>query len=288
MSYRNPGGTRASSTSRDRKPGFTGFLVMCLCVGGGATGCKSVDTTPPLFASANLPVTLTEFRIRLNDFAEYFVAYMEDATEKVIDTADDQGVRRHAMEFRLRTVNMFLNSLNQTDPVASLIDAWAFCRQLEDFVEGELGTDLFGPHQAIVVDAVRQVNEEVERVIEAVTARPATQTRTLVNAWADEHPFRSNLMVRGSTAVLLAEQLETQDNSAFAALGRLQSGVDDIVAQLQRYISIMPRTIRWQSQLIVHETLYDELNIGESMEDRSRLDHLEPAAAEHVHRGASR
>ncbi len=29
----------------------------------------------------------------------------------------------------------------------------------------------------------------------------------------------------------------------------------------------MPRTIRWQSQLIVHETLYDELNIGESMED---------------------
>jgi len=101
---------------------------------------RSVDTTPPLFGSSAIPVTLTEFRIRLNDFAEYFVAVIEDAGEQVIDGSDDQLVRRNAMEFRLRAVNNFLNSLNQTDPVASLIDAWTFCLQLHQFVETGAGS----------------------------------------------------------------------------------------------------------------------------------------------------
>ncbi len=232
-------------------------------------GCRSVDTTPPLFGSSAIPVTITEFRIRLNDFAEYFVALIEDAAEQVIDGSDDQLVRRNAMEFRLRAVNNFLNSLNQTDPVASLIDAWAFCLQLHEFVETGAGSQRFGNHQATIIEATRAVTEEVERVVAAVTQRPvrANEVSAAVKTWAEENPLDSNLMVRGSSIVLLAERLERQDNSAFAALGRLQAGVDDFVFQYQRYISIMPRTIRWQSQLIVHETLYDELEIGESMAD---------------------
>ncbi len=215
MSHRTPGTRRGSSTNRNRIPGF---LAICLCIAAAATGCRSVDTTPPLFASAELPVSLIEFRIRLNDFAEYFVAYIEEASELVIDGADDQIVHRNAMEFRLRTVNLFLNPLNQVDPVASLVDAWAFCLQLYDFVQDGAGADLFGPYQATVIEAVRQVNEEVKRVISAVTERPASRVRNLVNTWADENPFESHLMVRGSTAVLLANQLESQDNSAFSPL----------------------------------------------------------------------
>jgi len=53
-------------------------------------GCSSVDTAPPLSGSSAIPVTLTEFRIRLNDFAEYFVAGIGDAAEQVIDGSDDQ------------------------------------------------------------------------------------------------------------------------------------------------------------------------------------------------------
>ncbi len=245
-------------------------IAVWLCAAALAgSGCRSVDTTPPLFGSSAIPVTLTEFRIRINDFAEYFVAVIEDATEQVIDSSDDQLVRRSAMEFRLRAVNNFLNSLNQTDPVASLIDAWAFCLQLRELTATGAGSQRFGNHQATVIEATRAVTEEVERVVAAVTQQPVTanEASAAIKTWADENPLDSNLMVRGSSIVLLAERLERQDNSAFAVLGRLQAGVDDLVFQYQRYISIMPRTIRWQSQLILHETLYDELEIGESMAD---------------------
>ena len=268
MSYESRGAGRApgSAPRRNRRPRLAALLCAAALAG---SGCKSVDATPPLFASSAIPVTLTEFRIRLNDFAEYFVAVIEDATEQVIDGSDDQLVRRNAMEFRLRAVNNFLNSLNQPDPVASLIDAWAFCLQLHDFAETGAGSQLFGNHQATVVEATRAVTEEVERVVAAVTQRPATanEVSAAIETWADENPLESHLLVRGSSIVLLAERLERQDNSAFAALGQLQAGVDDLVTQYQRYISIMPRTIRWQSQLILHETLYDELKIGESIAD---------------------
>jgi len=253
---------------QNRRQRLAALLAACLCTAALAgSGCRSVDTTPPLFASLDLPVTLTEFRIRLNGFAEYFVAIIEDATEQVIDDSNDQLVRRDAMEFRLRAVNNFLNSLNQPDPAASLIDAWAFCLQLHHFVGTGAGSQLFGDYQPIVVEAIRAINEEVESVVAAVAQGPAVEARNMVNTWAAENPLDSYLLVRNSTAVLLAEQLGKQNSRAFAALGRLQAGVDDLVAQYQRYISIMPRTIRWQSQLILHETLYDELKIGESMAD---------------------
>lgn len=225
--------------------------------------CESVDSRPPLFASVDLPVTLVEVRLRLSDFNEYFAAVVEDATETVIDTSDDQVVRRNAMEFRLRSVNVFMNALNKPDPVAAVIDAWAFCMQLVEFLApGGAGEELFGEHQALVLDATRSIATEVDQLVVEVTRDPAPPARSLVVGWVDENPLASLKMIRSSTTILIADQIESQEGSAFSALGRLQAGVEDIVAQYQRYISIMPRTIRWQSQLILHETLYDEFDLG--------------------------
>jgi hypothetical protein len=211
-------------------------------------------------------VTLTEFRLRLNDFSEYFIAVIADASEEVIDASTDQVVRRNAMEFRLRAVNTFLNALNKSDPVASLIDAWAFCLQIEEFLEpGGAGAELFGDQQSLLIDAARQITDEAERMVVAVTRSPADGPRATVQRWVDENPLVSAAMIRTSTTIVIADQLESQGDSAFAALGRLQAGVDDLVAQYQRYISVVPRMVRWGSQVILHETLYDELDLGDSL-----------------------
>lgn len=257
---RNP--PPALLTRASRRFAAAAFLVVTLV----ASGCASTDSTPPLFAATELPVTLTEFRLRLSDFTEYFVAVIADASEAVIDTSDDQQVRRNAMEFRLRTVNMFLNALNKPDPVASLIDAWAFCLQLQQYVSpGGAGAELFGGTQAIVITAVDSVRTEVEGLVSTVAKSPTPDASAMVQDWAAQHPLSSSPLVRTSSAVLLAEQLENRSNSAFAALGQLQAGVDELVAQYQRYVSVMPRFIRWQSQLILHEALYDELDLGDTM-----------------------
>ena len=220
--------------------------------------CGSTDSTPPMFASLELPITITEFRLHINDFAEYFVAEIEDAAERVIDEADDEEIRRNAMVWRLRVVNTFLNSLNQPESVASFIDAWAFCLQLEEFVTDGPGKDLFGEHQPVIVDAVQKTAAEIDRVAVRVAQGPPTEARTMVSDWVARHPLENDLIVRGTSAIEIADRLESNNTSVFAALGSLQSGVDDIVKQYQRYMSIMPRTIRWHTQLIVHETLYDE------------------------------
>ena len=102
-------------------------------------GCGSVQTQPPLFASLDVPVTLTEFRMRTNDFTEFFVAVIEDAADVIIEQAEDEDVRRRVMVARLRVVTAFLDAVSQPDPVASLVDVWAFCLQLQDFVTDGAG-----------------------------------------------------------------------------------------------------------------------------------------------------
>ena len=142
-------------------------------------GCGSADSTPPLFAAAELPVTLAEFRIRLNDYTEYYVAVIDEASGVIIDTSTDEEVRRRAMEFRLRAVNTFLNSLNQPDPVASLLDAWALNIQLTDFVSPDgAGAELFGDYQQIMIDATADGRAEIERLIATVAQRSRPSTAT--------------------------------------------------------------------------------------------------------------
>ena len=227
-----------------------------------ASGCGSSATAPPLFASLDLPVTLTEFRIRVNDFAELFVAVIEEGAERVIDESPDQQVRRNAMEWRLRAVNVLLNALNQPEPAAALVDVWVFCVQLDQFVQpGGAGADLFGDEQDILRAVTSMLAAEVEQVVIAVAQADPADGRAAVEDWVAANPLTGPLMVRTSSTVVLADQLESQETGLFASLSRVQTGVDDITAQFRRYISIMPRTLRWQTQLILHEMLYDEARV---------------------------
>ena len=227
--------------------------------------CSSTDAGPPLFAALDLPVTLTEFRIRVNDYSEFVVAVLEEAAEDIIDSADDQLVRRNAMEWRLRAVNTFLNALNQPEPVASLIDGWAFVLQLHQFVESGAGAELFGPWQDIAVAGTERIVVEAEQVVIAISQGDPALARDLIHEWVEQNPFTDELLARRTTALIVSDLLERRNSNMFTALGELQVGVDDLTIQMQRYISIMPRTVRWQSQLILHETLYDELKLGDTM-----------------------
>jgi hypothetical protein len=164
-------------------------------------------------------------------------------------------------------VTVFLNALAKPDPVAALVDAWAFSLQLVDFLEQDgAGAHLFGEYQHVMVDAARSVAAEVDDLVEEVTRDDAVEGRELVAQWVSANPLSSRQMIRSSTTILLADELEAAEDSPFAALGRLQLGIDDITATLQRYTSIFPRTIRWHSQLILHETLYDEFDLGSTRE----------------------
>ncbi len=241
-------------------------LVLLLAL-SGSMGCGSVQTQPPLFASLDVPVTLTEFRMRTNDFTEFFVAVIEDAADVIIEQAEDEDVRRHAMVARLRVVTAFLDAVSQPDPAASLVDVWAFCLQLQDFVTDGAGRDVFGEDQEVVIAATDMIVAEVENVVASVAGgEGAPVAAGFVRSWADEHPITVLPFARGTSAVELAEQMERQDGGPFAALGRLQTGVDDVVEQMQRYLGILPRTVRWQAQLILHQTLYDEPRIVQSLD----------------------
>ena len=257
---------RAAQSYFDARSWQCSLAALLICGVGSISACSSADSRAPLFDSSELPLTLMEFRILVGDFSEYFVAVIADAGESVIDTSADQFVRRNAMEFRLRALNGFLNALSTPDPVASLIDAWAFCLQLADFVEpGGAGAELFGDQQPLMIEAMRDIADEADRLVRMVSNGPIDDASNEVMQWVDEHPLTSLSLIRKSTTLMLADRLESQDNSAFAAVRRLQSGVGDTMAQTQRYISVMPRTIRWHSQLILHETLYDELKIGDTL-----------------------
>ncbi len=265
--YRSPRRTQGTHAAvASSQTGRAAGVVLLLAL-SGPIGCGSVQTEPPLFASLDVPVTLTEFRMRTTDFTEFFVAVIEDATDVIIEQAEDEDLRHRVMVARLRVVTAFLDAVSQPDPVASLVDVWAFCLQLQDFVTDGAGRERFGEHQEVVIAATDTIVAEVENVVASVSGGEGTPVvASFVRSWADEHPITVLPFTRGTSAVELAEQMERQDGGPLAALGRLQTGVDDVVEQMQRYLGILPRMVRWQAQLILHQALYDEPRIVQSLD----------------------
>ena len=265
--YRSPRRTQGTAAAvASFQTGRAAGVVLLLGL-SGSIGCGSVQTQPPLFASLDVPVTLTEFRMRTSDFTEFFVAVFEDTADVIIEQAEDEDMRRRAMVARLRVVTALLDAVSQPDPVASLVDVWAFCLQLQDFVTDGAGRDRFGEHQEVVIAATDVIVAEVENVVASVSGGEGTPVAAaFVRSWADEHPITVLPFARGTSAVELAEQMESEDGGPLAALGRLETGVDDVVERMQRYIGILPRTVRWEAQLILHQTLHDEPRIVQSLD----------------------
>ncbi len=223
-------------------------LVLVLC------GCASRSTkkTSSIKSAKNVEVSAAELSYRSQSLLALYSSEIEGAADKIILDSPSPLARREALMWKADAIPVLQISMLNTDPVAAVVDTWAFIFQLNAYLDQPIMKNQFGVFLPVVADALHKMDAQMEQLV--LTAAPAANIpdlRRRIGAWADAHPIQTGLGGRTSADVDLIKQTGQGDLGALASIKALQEGLGDITARLNSYNTYLPKQARWQAELLV-------------------------------------
>jgi len=95
-------------------------------------------------------------------YAAQYADEVDLAAFAIYEQAEDPRIRRNAIVWNTISVPIMMRHCFNDEPLAALIHAWAYAIQVEEFFEAGQGTDFFGPHQDIAVEASGRLEKALE------------------------------------------------------------------------------------------------------------------------------
>ncbi len=212
-----------------------------------------LTTTPAVTAS------LGEMRIRAVQLGRLYSMEIEMAADSIRAVSDEPSVRRSALLWKMYAIPAAHEAALLPDPVASIIDVWAFAYQMEEYFDRGAGRDAFGPHQQIAVDAVRRLSTAAlgQTILVTDSTRNIEAGQALMVDFAEQYPIQGPQFGRTSYASIAADLLGTNAGTAVAAVGDINQTVGEIANRLAFHNEYLLKQASWAAQWLLEEIAYD-------------------------------
>ncbi len=153
---------------------------------------------------------------------------------------------------------MLQSSLLKTDPVAAVLDTWAFIFQMTAYMERPALKQKLGESYPVVAETLRNMDAEMERLVglAAPTANVA-DLRQRVGVWAEAHPIQASLLGRQSADPDVIQKVGQSDLGMTTSIKTLAEGIGDLNARLDSYNVYLPKQARWQAELLLTDFTHD-------------------------------
>ena len=102
--------------------------------------------------STAITASASEVRVRAVQLGRHFAIEIERAADSIRAVTDEPAVRRHALLWKMYAIPAAHEAVLLPDPAMSIMDIWAFAKQMERYFDGGAGRDVFGAHQQIALD----------------------------------------------------------------------------------------------------------------------------------------
>jgi hypothetical protein len=221
-------------------------------------GCAGkVPTQTPLMKEAGgVQITASELRILTFEYSRYFSTSIELAADEIRASSTDPDIRYNALLWKSYATPAMQRAAFQRDPFAALIDMRAFLIQMMDYFTTGTGKDLFGPHQSIAVNTCNDLETIVMSLYRRTQPdRDSVRQDQQFSEWAAENPIDSPLFVRRSTRPLLSEITAMDAKGGMAGVAQINESMAGLTDRVETYTDILPKQIRWQGELLLHDYL---------------------------------
>ncbi len=225
-------------------------------------------------------VTATEIDVRVTQFILYFSGVVEEGADAIIAQTHDRDIRREAYLWKMNAIPAMYEAGFRRDPLAALIDVWAFCEQMDRYFTNGEGSELFGELQPIAVDASGRLLAEIVRIAGIVVSPELYERgREKIAEFAVEHPITSSGFQRESTIALTTLVAGAKRRGGLSVVN-IEDGISDIAARLAILNEQLPKQARWQADMIlddvtgdvsIEELLMKTSSLMESLEGTTRL-----------------
>ena len=195
-----------------------------------------------------------ELRVAALDLAPSFSDIIEEAADEIIEKSADPKIRRHALVWKMNAIPAAFTAIFRPDPVAAIIDTWAFSIQMVQFFDKGDGRRMFGEYNYIALDGSKRLEAEVLHIIKSsVSPELEAELKKKIEWWASEHPMEGQHFHRQSIMPDYARFMGDPNFGVFALVDKLTVGLPEIANRLSVYNEYLPRQARWQAELLVDE-----------------------------------
>jgi hypothetical protein len=225
-----------------------------------AAACQGLPQETAFMATAPaIEASMGEMRVRAVQLGRLYSMEIERAADSIRAVADEPSIRRHALQWKMYAIPAAHEAVLLPDPALSIIDAWAFAKQMEQYFDRGDGRDAFGPHQQIAVDVVRRLDSVAleQAILVTDSTRNVERAQAALAAFVEQYPIRGPYFGRTSYAVVSADLLGTDIGSAVAAVGDINQTVGEIADRLAFYNEYLLKQVNWHAQQILEEAAYD-------------------------------
>jgi hypothetical protein len=213
--------------------------------------CASVKPRSALMERVgHSTMSVGELRIRVRDMARRFPVVLEATADEVVKNSDSAETREMMLRFKSNAVPAMQAALLQPDPVAAMIDGWAFLVQLEQVLPKVATPEVRSSFQK----SLGNLESEVETLWRELSGKQdVSELSGLVHKWATEHPLAGPVLMRDSTAPLLASFTDRSGVGLLGGTANLLQDTQDIIARVDLYAGSLPRQARWQAEIAAQE-----------------------------------
>jgi hypothetical protein len=209
-----------------------------------ALGCMSGNgtrKTSSLKSTKNVKSSAPELSSRNQSLLALYSAEIEVAADKVISESPSPVAQRRALVWKAEAIPVMQTSLLNTDPVAAVLDTWAFNFQMNAYLERPALKQELGDFYHVIDETLRNMNAEMEQLVRlgAPTANIA-DLRQKVSGWAEAHPIQASLIGRQSLDPDVIRKVGQPDLGTVASIKTLAEGLGDFTARLDSYNVYLP------------------------------------------------
>jgi hypothetical protein len=223
-------------------------------------GCASGSTkkTSSIKSAKNVQASVAELSSRNQSLLGLYSAEIEAGADRIILESHSPDARRQALVWKAEAIPVLQTTLLNTDPVAAVVDTWAFLFQMKTYMERPSVKQGFGEFDFVVAETLKNMDAEMERLIQvAAPSANVADLRQRVGAWAEAHPIQAGLTGRQSADPDMIRKVGESDLGAMASLKALGESLGDLTARLDSYNVYLPKQARWQAELLLRDIARD-------------------------------
>ena len=231
-----------------------GLMLLALgCMSGGST-----RKTSSAQSAKNVTSSVPELSSRNQSLLALYSAQIEVAADKVIVQSPSPTARRQALVWKAEAIPVMQTSLLNTDPIAAVLDAWAFICQMTAYMEQPAMKHTLGEFNPVVAETLKNMDAEMEQLVRlAAPTADVADLRRRVGAWAEAHPIQASLAGRQSADPDVIRKIGQTDLGTIASIKVLGESLGDLTARLDTYNMYVPKQARWQTELLLGDLTRD-------------------------------
>ena len=194
-----------------------------------------------------MPPRDLNLRIQTREFAAAFSARVSSTAVAVAARSKDPAIRANTIRWKLSATAAVQQSSLRTDPMLALIDTWALCRQMKDFLTGAEGEKAFGPDQQVVSQTAATLEKEIAAAAGLLLSSEDFQRgASFVDDYCSRHPVKSLAFERDSISMLW---LKREDGAPPKSLGSMSEAITDLSDRVSTFSQQIPLEVRWRIDL---------------------------------------